>query len=322
MVLIVELLLLFKSNFYVFFLIINFLIINFLVVISLLMIINHNYRDIMRDIIEYMIKEDCGFGDITSNTLIPVDKIFEARLKSKEDGVLAGIEIIKNLVSDYGIDIISSMNDGDKIKKGDLLLEIKGNARTILLLERTMLNLLMWMSGVATATNNVVEKVKKINPNIRVAGTRKTSPALQKFDKVAISIGGGDTHRFALDDMVLIKDNHIAVVGSVKEALLLAKSKVSFSKKIEIEVENLSDALIACENGADIVMLDNMGPSEVIEVLTVLDDKNLRNNILIEVSGGINEDNILDYAECDVDIISLGSLTHSTPSLNFSLDMD
>ena len=178
------------------------------------------------------------------------------------------------------------------------------------------------MSGVATATNNVVEKVKKINPNIRVAGTRKTSPALQKFDKVAIAIGGGDTHRFALDDMVLIKDNHIAVVGSVKEALLLAKSKVSFSKKIEIEVENLSDALIACENGADIVMLDNMGPSEVIEVLTVLDDKNLRNNILIEVSGGINEDNILDYAKCDVDIISLGSLTHSTPSLNFSLDMD
>lgn len=276
----------------------------------------------MKDIIEYMLKEDCGFGDVTSNALIPEDKIFEARLKSKDDGILAGINIIKKLFLDYGIEIISSMNDGDEIQKGDLLLELKGNARTILLLERTALNLLMRMSGVATATNRVVTKVKSVNPKVRVAGTRKTSPALQQFDKIAISIGGGDTHRFALDDMVLIKDNHIAVVGSVKEALEIAKSKVSFSKKIEIEVENVSDAIIACENGADIVMLDNMTPSGVDSTLNSLIDEGLRSNVLIEISGGIDEDNILDYARSDVDIISLGSLTHSTPSLNFSLDMD
>ena len=276
----------------------------------------------MKDIIEYMLKEDCGFGDITSNALIHEDKIFAGRLISKESGILAGINIIKDLFLDYGIEIISSMNDGDKIKKGDLLLEIKGNARKMLLLERTALNLLMRMSGVATVTNRVVNKVAEVNPNLRVAGTRKTSPAIAKFDKLAISIGGGDTHRFALDDMVLIKDNHIAVVGSVKEALLLAKANVSFSKKIEIEVETLEDAIIACENGADIVMLDNMDSDQINDTLEALVNKNLRNDVLIEVSGGITEDNILDYAKCDVDIISLGSLTHASRSLNFSLDMD
>lgn len=276
----------------------------------------------MKDIIEYMLKEDCGFGDITSNALIPEDKIFAGRLISKESGILAGINIIKDLFLDYGIEIISSMNDGDKIKKGDLLLEIKGNARKMLLLERTALNLLMRMSGVATVTNRVVNKVAEVNPNLRVAGTRKTSPAIAKFDKLAISIGGGDTHRFALDDMVLIKDNHIAVVGSVKKALSLAKANVSFSKKIEIEVETLEDAIIACENGADIVMLDNMDSDQINDTLEALVNKNLRNDVLIEVSGGITEDNILDYAKCDVDIISLGSLTHASRSLNFSLDMD
>lgn len=274
------------------------------------------------DIINYMIEQDKGFGDITSNALIPEDKIFEGQIVSKEPGILAGIEIIKELFLSYNLNIISSKNDGDEIAKGDVLLEFEGNARMILLLERTALNLLMRMSGVATITNRIIKKVNLINPNIRIAGTRKTSPALQNFDKIAIGIGGGDTHRFGLDDMVLIKDNHIAVVGSVKRALGLAKSNVSFSKKIEIEVETLEDAIIAAENGADIVMLDNMSSNNVNKVLDALNDKNLRKNILIEISGGITEENILDYANLNVDIISLGALTHSTPSLDFSLDLD
>lgn len=276
----------------------------------------------MDEIIKYMLKEDEGFGDITSNALIPEDKIFYAKLISKDDGVLAGIEIIKEMFLEYGISVISSMDDGDKIAKGDVLLELEGNARRILLLERTALNLLMRMSGVATVTDRIASKVNDVNPKIRVAGTRKTAPALQKFDKIAIAIGGGDPHRFALDDMVLIKDNHIAVVGSVKEALDLAKRNVGFSKKIEIEVESTEDAIVACENGADIVMLDNMSPKEAQATLETLEENDLRKNVLIEISGGITEDNILDYAPLDVDIISLGSLTHATPSLNFSLDMD
>ena len=276
----------------------------------------------MDEIIKYMLKEDEGFGDITSNALIPEDKIFYAKLISKDNGVLAGIEIIKEMFSEYGISVISSREDGDKIAKGDVLLELEGNARRILLLERTALNLLMRMSGVATVTNRIVSKVNDVNPKIRVAGTRKTAPALQKFDKIAIAIGGGDPHRFALDDMVLIKDNHIAVVGSVKKALDLAKKNVGFSKKIEIEVESTEDAIVACENGADIVMLDNMSPEEAQATLETLEENDLRKNVLIEISGGITEDNILDYAPLDVDIISLGALTHATPSLNFSLDMD
>ena len=276
----------------------------------------------MDEIIEYMLREDEGFGDITSNALIPENKVFYAKLISKDDGILAGIEIIKEMFLEYGIEIISSKDDGDAIKKGDILLEIEGNARRILLLERTALNLLMRMSGVATVTNRIVAKVNDANPKVRVAGTRKTAPALQKFDKLAIAIGGGDPHRNALDDMVLIKDNHIAVVGSVKDALLLAMENVSFSKKIEIEVESVEDALIACENGADIVMLDNMSPEEVQSTLNALKEKGLRENVLIEISGGITEDNILDYAPLDVDIISLGSITHQASSLNFSLDMD
>ena len=223
---------------------------------------------------------------------------------------------------EYGIEIISSKKDGDEIAKGDILLEIEGNARKILLLERTALNLLMRMSGVATITNRIVNKVHDVNPKIRVAGTRKTAPALQKYDKLAIAIGGGDSHRNALDDMILIKDNHIAVVGSVKKALELAKENNSFSKKIEIEVESTEDAIIACENGADIVMFDNMTPQEVQDTLNALEEKDLRKDVLIEISGGITEDNILDYAPLDVDIISLGSITHQASSLNFSLDMD
>lgn len=276
----------------------------------------------MDEIIKYMLREDEGFGDVTSNALIPENKIFYAKLISKDDGILAGIEIIKEMFLEYGIEIISSKNDGDEINKGDVLLELEGNARKILLLERTALNLLMRMSGVATVTNRVVTKVNGVNPKIRVAGTRKTAPALQKYDKLAIAIGGGDPHRFALDDMILIKDNHIAVVGSVKEALQLAKENNSFSKKIEIEVESIEDAIIASENGADIIMFDNMSPEQAQNALDALNEKDLRFNVLIEISGGITEDNILDYAPLDVDIISLGSLTHATPSLNFSLDMD
>ena len=276
----------------------------------------------MDEIIRYMLREDEGFGDITSNALIPENKIFYAKLITKDDGILAGIEIIKEMFMEYGIKILSSKNDGDEISKGDVLLEVEGNARKILLLERTALNLLMRMSGVATVTNRIVTKVNAVNPKIRVAGTRKTAPALQKFDKLAIAIGGGDPHRSALDDMVLIKDNHIAVVGSVKEALELAKSNVSFSKKIEIEVESVEDAVIACENGADIVMFDNMSPEEAKITLDALEEKDLRKDVLIEISGGITEENILDYAPLDVDIISLGSITHQASSLNFSLDMD
>ncbi len=276
----------------------------------------------MDNIINYILEEDEGFSDITSNALIDKDYNVSGQIISKDTGIAAGMDIVYDIFDNKGVEVTKLVEDGTLINKGDVLFELLGNARDILLLERTALNISMRMSGVATSTYNIIKKVQDINPNIRIAGTRKTSPAFAKFDKEAISIGGGDTHRFALDDMVLIKDNHIATVGSVEEALKRAIENTSFTKKIEIEVENIDDAVLVAQMGADIIMLDNFNPDDISECLNKLEELGLRDNVLIEVSGGITKDNILDYAGLNIDIISLGALTHSTRSLDFSLRID
>lgn len=272
----------------------------------------------MDKIIEYMILEDEGFGDVTSNAVIDKDQVVVAEITSKEDGILAGVNLAKDIFDYMNIEVIFNLDEGSRITKGDLLFYIKGNTSDILLAERTVLNLLMHMSGVATFANSYVEIVKDYD--VIVAGTRKTAPALAKFDKMALAIGGADTHRFSLDDMILIKDNHIKAVGTPLETLKKAQKNASFSKKIEIEVESLDDAVACVKNNADIVMLDNMSPDEVKEVLDALESLNIRQNSLIEVSGGITKNNICDYACLGVDIISVGALTHSSRSLNFSLN--
>ena len=270
----------------------------------------------MDKILEYMLDEDEGFGDITSNSVIDKNEEVCAYIVSKDEGILAGIDVAKELFESKHVNVVFHLNDGCEIKKGNLLMSLKGNARDILLVERTALNLLMRMSGVASAAN---EYARLVEGRVIVAGTRKTQPAIGKFDKLALKIGGADTHRFSLDDMVLIKDNHIAVVGSPLKALKKAQENVSFSKKIEIEVETLEDAVLCVENKADIVMLDNMDSLKVKEVLDELEKRGIRQNSLIEISGGINKDNILDYVDLGVDIISIGGLTHSSRSLDFSL---
>ena len=267
-----------------------------------------------------MLAEDEGFGDITSNAVVEEGKEISAYIVSKDEGILAGINIIRDLFEEYGVNVGFWLAEGSKISNGDVLISLKGDARTILLLERTSLNLMMRMSGVASAAAHYVELVEEYD--VRVAGTRKTSPAIGKFDKHALQVGGADTHRFGLDDMVLIKDNHIAACGTPLEALLKAKENTSFSKKIEIEVETLEDAIECVKNGADIVMLDNMSPDDVGNVINELEKLNIRQNSLIEVSGGITDETILDYVELGVDIISIGALTHSSRSLNFSLKFD
>lgn len=274
----------------------------------------------MDKIIEYMLAEDEGFGDVTSNAVVDEDKIVNAYIKSKDEGILAGINIIRELFEEYGVKVNFWLKEGSKISHDDVLMSFTGNARTILLLERTALNLTMRMSGVATAAKYYSELVKDYD--VRIAGTRKTSPAIGKFDKYALKVGGADTHRFSLDDMVLIKDNHIAACGTPLETLMKAKNNTSFSKKIEIEVETLNDAVDCVKNKADIVMLDNMSPSQVKEVIDELNNLNIRQNSLIEVSGGITDETIMDYAKLGVDIISIGALTHSSRSLNFSLKIN
>jgi nicotinate-nucleotide pyrophosphorylase (carboxylating) len=275
----------------------------------------------MRDILKQMVYEDVGFEDITTNALIPEDMNSHARIIAKEKGIISGIHAVNDLFDEFNIKTNIFKKDGDKIKEKDIIMEIMGNTRLILGLERTVLNLLMRMSGIATLTFNTLEDIRKVNDNIILACTRKTTPGLQFLEKNAVKIGGGDTHRFRLDDCVLIKDNHIEVVGSVEEAVIKAKNNVSFTKKIEIEVENIDDAITAVKAGADIIMLDNMGPDEIKKVLYSLEDIDLRNKSLIEVSGGINPQNIVEYAKTGADIISTGYLIHSAKALDLSLEI-
>lgn len=267
------------------------------------------------------IYDDIGFEDITTNSLVPEDKWAQAEILCKEDGILAGMDIAHYIIDEFNLNISNTFFDGEEIHNGDVILEFEGNARDILMVERSILNYMMHLSGIATLVRNTCEKVHEVNPSVKVACTRKTTPGLQKLEKKAVEIGGGDTHRFKLDDCVLIKDNHIEVVGGVIESIELAKENVSFTKKIEIEVETEDDAIRASMFGADIVMLDNMTPDEIEHVLNTLKERRLRDDVIIEVSGGIRPDNILDYAKLDVDVISSGFITNSTKSLDLSLNI-
>ncbi len=275
----------------------------------------------MKEDITKIIYDDIGFEDITTKALIPPDIMIKAKIVCKEDGIVAGVVLACNVFKEFSILPSIKKHDGEKVAAGDTIMEIEGDARTIITIERTILNLLMRMSGIATVTSKIVAKVKKTNDNVIVAGTRKTTPGLQFFEKDAIRAGGGDTHRYRLDDCVLIKDNHIAVVGDVEKAVKMAKKYASFTKKIEIEVENKEDAIKAARAGADIVMFDNMDPDEVKDVLSAIENAGLRDNILIEVSGGITPDNIVEYAKTGVDVISTGYITHSAQALDISLDV-
>jgi nicotinate-nucleotide pyrophosphorylase (carboxylating) len=275
----------------------------------------------MRDILKHMVYEDIGFEDITTNALVPKDIEVEGMIISRENGIIAGIDTVTALLDEFKIEKSVQKYDGDMVKANDIIMEIKGNGRTILSLERTLLNFLMRMSGIATLTFNTLTRIREVNEDMILACTRKTTPGLQLFEKNAVKIGGGDTHRFRLDDCVLIKDNHIVIVGSVQEAVDIAKNNVSFTKKIEIEVENEKDAVTAVKAGADIIMLDNMNPNEIEKVISTLAENDLRNSVLIEISGGITPENIVEYAKTDADIISTGYITHSAKSLDLSLEI-
>ena len=269
-----------------------------------------------------MVYEDIGFEDITTRALIPSGLNVRGHIISKEEGISAGVELAVAIFTEFEVETEVLVADGEKLKQGQIIMEISGDPRSILSVERTVLNLMMRMSGIATLTDNIIKMVRSVNPDVIVAGTRKTTPGLQFFEKNAIRSGGGDTHRYRLDDSVLIKDNHLALVGGVVEAISRARKYVSFTKKIEIEVETLEEALQAANAGADIVMLDNMAPEGVKAVLTALDDENLRDNVIIEVSGGINSDNIMQFAKAGVDVISTGYITHSARSLDLSLELE
>ncbi len=263
------------------------------------------------------LEEDAPFGDVTSEAVIPEDVKAKAVIIAKQEGIIAGVEEAKALFEHFGVEVDVKKRDGEAVKRGDVVLELVGNARSILLVERTALNVMGRMSGIATEVRKLVEKVNTVNPKVRVAGTRKT--LLKPIDKRAILIGGGEPHRFSLSDAILIKDNHLALVP-LEEAIKRAK-EFSVYKVVEVEVETLEDAIKAAKAGADVVMLDNMTPEEIAETIEALKREGLREGVKIEVSGGITPENIEEYAKLDIDVISLGYLTHSVRNFDVSLEI-
>jgi nicotinate-nucleotide pyrophosphorylase (carboxylating) len=278
-------------------------------------------RKILEEKLLRMLTEDTGQGDITTALTVPNGCRTEAEVIAKENGVVAGIEEAKILLENLGLKVEALITDGKGVKAKQTLLKIYGDARTILAVERTLLNLLSRMSGIATTTRKLVEKILKAGFKTKVACTRKTAPGLLYFDKKAVSIGGGDTHRLHLDDMILIKDNHIAIVGGVGKAVKKAKEGCSFSKKIEVEVTKVEEALAAAKAGADIIMLDNFSPNQIKDAIKQLEKAGFREKVLLEASGGITAENVIAYALTGVDILSLGEITDSPKALDISLEI-
>jgi len=266
------------------------------------------------DDIDRFLKEDLDErGDVTSNAIIG-DLEGKACIITKESCILAGIEEAIEVFKRLGTNAKAIKKDGDEAKPKEKVIEIDGKIKSILAGERLALNFLSRMSGIATLTDELTKMCKKKNPNVKVAATRKTTPGFRKYEKKAVLIGGGEPHRMGLYDGILIKDNHLACI-SIREAIRKAKKT---GMPVEVEVESMEDAMIAAEEKADVIMLDNMKPAE--GKLAANRARKINPDVIIEASGGITPDNIANYTFADR--ISLGMLTHSIKSKDFSLEIE
>jgi nicotinate-nucleotide pyrophosphorylase (carboxylating) len=264
------------------------------------------------------IEEDTPFGDVTSDTIVP-DCTCRAVIRAEQEGVIAGIEEASALFRHFGIVAEPGKLDGEAVIPHDIIISLAGNAREILLVERTALNIIGRMSGIATQTRKLADRAAAVNSRCRIAATRKTSPGFRALDKKAVQLGGGDPHRMSLSDGILIKDNHLMLIP-LAEAIQSARA-VSAFRKIEVEVETTQAALTAVQEGADIILFDNMTPDQVRETLALLNRAGLRDRVIIELSGGIDETTLPEYAALDVDVISMGALTHTVKNFSVTLEV-
>jgi nicotinate-nucleotide pyrophosphorylase (carboxylating) len=269
------------------------------------------------------LEEDIGTGDITGNSVIPAHKIINAIVICNDlnKSITCGLDEAQMVFDVCNCNARIAIEDGSSVSKGDIVMSIDGEARSVLKAERTALNLIMRMSGIATITRAFVKRVEKYGSKVRIAGTRKTAPGLRYFDKKAITIGGGYSHRMRLDSMVLIKDNHLSVVESIERSVQMAKSNVGSAVKIECEVKTAEEAICAAKSGANVIMLDNFTPSEAAKGVRAIRGLNIPNDVEIEVSGGINLSNIKEYVKAQPNIISVGYLTHSPKAIDYSLEI-
>ncbi len=277
--------------------------------------------------LEAFLEEDLGRGDITSEAVVDSECHARARVVAHQEGIVAGIEEARALCKMTEVEVTTAVRDGAGVEPGDEVLALQGPARGVLGVERTLLNLLSHMSGIATLTRAVVaaadraiEQDGSIQEKPRIAATRKTLPGLRRFQKRAVIIGGADPHRFDLSEAILIKDNHIALAADAPTAIADARAAIG-DESVEVEVETLDEALAAARAGADILLLDNMPPATIEGVCAALVAADLRDGVSLEASGGITIENVGDYACLPIDLISMSAITRAAPPLDFSLDI-
>ena len=269
---------------------------------------------LVTQIISMALNEDVGTGDITTETTIPADKTASGRFIAKEDMIICGIDVAELVFRtvDASISFNANFKDGDKVCKGDVIATVNGNARNVLTAERTSLNLMQRLTGIATRTHEAVKCVE--GTKAKITDTRKTTPGLRVLEKYAVRAGGGTNHRFNLADGILIKDNHIAVSGGIKNAVANARNAAPHTLKIEVEVETKEQLAEALEAGADIIMLDNMSNELMSECVKIIDGR-----ALVEASGNMGDKDLYEVAKTGVDIISIGALTHTVRAADISL---
>lgn len=271
-------------------------------------------RNVMDKIILAALDEDIGTGDITTESCVPAIETARAYLRAKEDGILCGIDVFTRVfaILDSSVVVTPLKSDGEKLAKGEIFCRINGNARAVLTGERTALNILQRMSGIATQT--AVASAQVEGTRARVTDTRKTTPGLRVLEKYAVKVGGGANHRFNLSDGVLIKENHIVAAGGITKAIRLARTNIPHTLKIEVETTNFDEIREALDAGADIIMFDNMTNDQMREAVTLVGGR-----ALTEASGNMGDKNLREVAETGVDIISIGALTHRIKSLDISM---
>lgn len=264
--------------------------------------------------IRMALEEDITSGDISTNCVMPVYQKGQAELICKQDGIIAGLMVFKRVfeILDGNVSFDMYVNEGDSVKKGELMAVVTGDIRALLSGERTALNFLQRMSGIATYTNSIVKMLE--GSKTKLLDTRKTTPNMRIFEKYAVKAGGGSNHRYNLSDGIMLKDNHIGAAGGITNAVKMAKANASFVHKIEVEVENLGMVREALEAGADIIMLDNMPPDEMKEAVKIINGR-----ALTECSGNVTKENIQNIIDTGVDFVSSGALTHSAPIMDISL---
>ena len=275
-----------------------------------------NLQPRIDSLIDLALDEDVAFGDVTSQSIFAVDHNSKARILAREDMVVCGLEVAKRVFArvDAALKVVVEVKDGDRVSKGSTILVVEGPTISILTAERTALNFLQRLSGIATLSGRFADAARATVSGVRIVDTRKTTPGWRALEKYAVRCGGCFNHRSSLSEHVLIKENHITAAGSLAKAVKMARDFAPHCAKIEVETENLDDVKEALEAGAEVIMLDNMSPAQVQAAVALIDKA-----AIIEISGGVRLSTMAEYALPGVDVISVGALTHSAPAADFSM---